>query len=80
MGRERLQHLAVSETGFIFDPHSGRSYTVNSTGYSILQHLKSGLEKDEIVEKLIDEYEVSPAEAERDVIDFLEALKALHLT
>lgn len=76
----RLKNLAISENGFIFDPQTGQSYTVNTTGYSILQYLKQELPVGEVTERIMDEYEVSRAEAERDVIDFQEALKAMRLT
>jgi hypothetical protein len=37
---ERLKQLAVSETGFIFDPQSGQSFTVNPTGHLVIEMLK----------------------------------------
>ncbi|MBP9090753.1 PqqD family protein [bacterium] len=36
----RLKQLAVSETGFIFDPQSGQSFTVNQTGHLVIEMLK----------------------------------------
>ncbi len=37
---ERLKQLAVSETGFIFDPQSGQSFSVNQTGRLVIDMLK----------------------------------------
>lgn len=37
---DRLKQLAVSETGFIFDPQSGQSFTVNQTGHLVIEMLK----------------------------------------
>lgn len=79
MDATKLKQLAISESGFIFDPRTGLSYTVNSTGYSILSLLKDAIPADEVAARLEEEYEVSRPEAERDVIDFMEALKALRL-
>ena len=75
----KLNHLAVSEEGFIFDPETGNSYTVNQTGLFILELLKEGKSQDEIVDALTEEFEVSPEEAQRDLIDFLEQLRLFGL-
>jgi len=75
----KLNRLAVSEEGFIFDPETGNSYTVNQTGLFILELLKEGKSQDEIVDALTKEFEVSPEEAQRDLIDFLEQLRLFGL-
>ncbi|MBX6423282.1 HPr-rel-A system PqqD family peptide chaperone [Thermosulfurimonas sp. F29] len=75
----KLRRLAVSEEGFVFDPETGNSYTVNETGLRILRHLKEGLPPEKIVAELVKEYEVSPEEAERDLYEFVETLKGLGL-
>ena len=38
---DRLKQLAMSDTGFIFDPQSGQSFTVNKTGHVVLSMLKN---------------------------------------
>ena len=38
----KLERLAISDEGFIFDPESGNSYTVNGTALFILRLLKEG--------------------------------------
>ncbi len=40
VNQERLKQLAVSETGFIFDPQSGQSFSVNQTGHLVIDMLK----------------------------------------
>jgi len=75
----KLQRLAVSDEGFIFDPETGNSYTVNRVGLFILELLKRGKSPQEIVKTLTDEFEVSPEEAQRDLIDFLEQLRLFGL-
>lgn len=37
-----LSSLAVSDTGFVFDPRTGHTYSVNTTGLAVLRALKSG--------------------------------------
>ncbi|WP_297058831.1 PqqD family protein [Thermosulfurimonas sp.] len=70
----KLRRLAISEEGFIFDPETGNSYTVNETGLFILEKLRQDLSPEEIARLLSQEYEVSPEEARRDLEDFLEVL------
>ncbi len=55
---ERLQQLAVSDTGFIFDPQSGQSFSVNDTGLFVLQQLKRGIAGDTAAEILAEDYGV----------------------
>ena len=71
----KLQKLAISDEGFIFDPETGSSFTVNHTGLFILKLLKEGKSQDEIVDALVKEYGVDREEAARDLIDFLEQLR-----
>ncbi len=71
----KISRLAMNDEGFIFDPETGNSYTVNETGLFILRKLKEGLSPAEISMALSEEYRVSFEEAERDVEEFLEDLK-----
>ncbi len=75
----KLQRLAISDEGFIFDPETGNSYTVNTTALEILKMLKEGLSKEEILTELINQFDVEKEEAERDLIDFLEQLKVFEI-
>jgi len=75
----RLHQLAINEEGFIFDPATGESFTVNSTGLFILQELKENKSTEEIVVALSKEFEDAPETTERDVIDFVAHLKTHRL-
>ncbi len=79
MNVEKLNSLAISETGFIFDPTSGHSFTTNEVGMEILNLLKSGKEIQEIIEELQEEYAVSENELEIDVMDYIHNLKNYYL-
>jgi len=76
---DRLAQLAISEEGFIFDPVTGNSFTTNKTGLFIIQALKEGKKIENIVQMLVEKYEVSKEEAEKDVTDFVEQLRYHHL-
>ncbi len=72
--------LAVSENGFLFLPTTGETFTVNETGRFILRRLQEGREQQEIISSLIDEFDVEPVDAQRDVLDFIGQLRQYHLT
>ncbi len=76
---DRIKQLAINDEGFVFDPLTGDSFTVNQTGLFILQKLKEGKETEQIVKELTEEFEVSQEEAERDLIDFVEKLRSYRL-
>lgn len=72
---EKLSQLALSDEGFVFDPHTGDSYQVSEIGNFTLRALKAGKPAAEIAEMLAAEYDVSPEEARRDCADFLGQLR-----
>lgn len=70
-----LERLAVSESGFVFDPLSGHSFTVNETGLAILRMLQRGSRVDELRRRLASEYDVESAALDRDLLEFLGSLR-----
>ncbi len=73
---QRLKDLAVSDTGFLFDPLSGATFTVNPSGRSILEGLKAGADRDEIAATLEQSFEVGAGiDAHRDVDEFVHMLR-----
>ncbi len=63
----RLKDLAVSDTGFLFDPYSGATFTLNATGRAILEGLKAAEGREEILEDLQEEFEVNGSDLHRDL-------------
>lgn len=74
------KNIAVSENGFIFNPLTGDSFSVNETGVFILRKLKDGESEETILQDLMDEYELDIYTAEKDLNDFLTMLKSYQLT
>lgn len=72
---ELLARLALNESGFVFDPVTGNSYTVNESGLAIMRHLKNSEGLDRIIETLQDKFSVDTQIAERDVIEFAASLR-----
>jgi len=73
------KNIAISENGFIFNPLTGDSFSVNETGVFILQKLKDGENEETIIRNLIDEYELDTSTAEKDFNDFLSMLQSYQL-
>ena len=71
----KLERLAINDEGFIFDPETGNSYTVNKTGLFIIKLLKEGKSEEEIVKALSEKFDVSEEDAGRDLVDFIEQLR-----
>jgi predicted component of type VI protein secretion system len=70
-----LQRLAISESGFVFDPASGHNFTVNETGLSILRLLQKNNELAPLLTQLSKDYQVAPRDLERDVLEFAGVLR-----
>lgn len=73
---ETLKRLALSDSGFIFDPVTGRSYTVNESGLAILRHLQTTGDLNSVINSLSHEFDVESAVAEREVIEFAGLLRS----
>ncbi|BFN38228.1 HPr-rel-A system PqqD family peptide chaperone [Fidelibacter multiformis] len=73
------KNIAISETGFVFDPTSGDSYTLNPVGMEILSLLKEGLELEAISARILEKYDVEKGVLERYLYDFLGLLKQYQL-
>ncbi len=72
---DTLRRLAVSESGFVFDPSTGHNFTVNETGVTLLRLLQKGLRLDQLLTALAEEYDGDPREMERDVLEFAGQLR-----
>jgi len=75
----RLNQLAINDEGFVFDPTTGESFTVNKTGLLILQQLKNNQTNEEIISALTEAFDGVTENAERDVYDFVAHLKTFRL-
>lgn len=79
MNIERIKELAMSDNGFIFDQTTGYSYNTNELGYFVLKLIHDGLDKQEIMQKVLEEYEVSEDHFSHDFDHYLMQLEALKL-
>lgn len=74
------KNIAISETGFIFNPLTGDSFSVNETGLFVLRKLKEEANEETILEAFQEEFELDRNTAEIDLNDFLSMLKSYQLT
>lgn len=74
-----LKNVAVSDTGFMFDPATGNTFTLNETALYIVNQLKDDKTKEQIVYQMTEEYDISIEQVDRDMSDLLIQLKELGL-
>jgi PqqD family protein of HPr-rel-A system len=76
MNVTKLRQLAISDAGFVFDPMSGHTFSVNPTGQRVLALLKDDQDVEAIAQRLAEEFELEGGEdLQRDVEDFLARLR-----
>lgn len=74
------KNIAMSDTGFVFDPSTGNSFTVNPIGLEIISYLKEGKPPEEIKQAVMANYETDGPGFEKDFADFVNMLQKLKLT
>jgi urate oxidase len=74
------KNIAISDSGFVFNPASGESFSVNQSGTELLLMIKSGKSNDEIRQFFLDKYDTLSTTFDRDFQDFVEMLSQYHLT
>ena len=74
------KNIALSDSGFIFNPSTGESFSVNPIGAEMLKMLKDGKEKDDIKKAILEKYQTDDATFERDYYDFVNVLNHYLLT
>ncbi len=73
------KNLAISESGFLFSPSNGESFTLNELGIWIFKLLQSGKNKKDVLNAIISNYDIDEKYAEYDLEDFLFQLENFSL-
>lgn len=71
--------IKVSESGFLFDPSTGESYSLNNMGTIYFNMIAAGKTRNEIKDFILGEYDVDDTTFEKSFIDFVSRLKFLRL-
>lgn len=69
--QSHLRDLAISESGFVFDPVTGATFTVNPTGLAMLQALRAGQDRAAVVAAVKDAFETAGQDVGADVDEFI---------
>lgn len=72
-------NVAISETGFIFDPTSGNSYTLNPVALDFINLVKANKSLKEVKTTMTKKYDVDDSMLEKDYYDFVNMLKQYQL-
>jgi len=74
------KNIAISDSGFIFNPSTGDSFSVNPIGLEIIKLLKDEKSSDEIKKHILKTYAIDESTIEKDYYDFLKMLEANKLS
>ena len=79
MNLEIKNYVAISESGLIFNPATGESFSVNAIGLDILHYLKIKKEYKDIQDLILTKYDIDVEIFERDFHDFVNCLRIYDL-
>ena len=68
------KNIAVSETGFVFDPSTGESFSLNQVGLELVELLKQGKGLEAIKKEMLEKYDVEEISFEKYYYDFINSL------
>jgi hypothetical protein len=74
------KNIALSDSGFVFNPSNGDSFSTNPIGLEIIKLLKEGKNTDEVKSSLLKLYTIDEATLDRDCYDFINMLSKFKLT
>ena len=64
-------NIAISDNGFLFNPETGDSYTVNPVARDIIRLMQNGMAFEEMRMIIMGKYEVSDLVLDRDYHDLV---------
>ncbi len=74
---EALQQLALNDSGFVFDPVNGRSFTANAIGLFLLRLLQKQYDMPALLTAVSEAFDVDAQTAARDITEFAGQLRKL---
>lgn len=73
------KNIALSDTGFVFNPTSGESFNVNPLGLELITLMKEEHGFEYIKQVVMEKYNTDEASFERDYMDFMSMLQQYNL-
>lgn len=69
------KNIAISESGYVFNPSSGESFTVNPIGIELVNMIREEKSYEEISKTMLTKYNTDIDTFEKDYHDFIGFLK-----
>lgn len=73
------KNIAISDSGLLFNPATGESFSVNPIGLEIINLMRQGKNDEEISKAIILNYSTDMLVIERDLHDFIHMMKQYQL-
>lgn len=73
------KNIAISESGYVFNPSSGESFTVNPIGIELVNMIRDEKSYEEISRTMLAKYNTDNDTFEKDYQDFIGLLKSYQL-
>lgn len=73
------ENIAVSDSGFLFLPNTGETFSLNGMGKTIFKMLQERKSEEDIISYICAEYEADRVAVSRDIDDFISQLKHFSL-
>jgi hypothetical protein len=72
--KPNVRYRIIDDEAIIVNQKSAMLYLCNELGSFVLDKIRDGLPKDEIINAICSEYEVDNQAAEQDLLEFIESL------
>jgi hypothetical protein len=73
------KNIALSDSGFLFNPSTGDSFSINPIGNFVIRLMQEGKEDAQIIQEVLKEYMIDRDTVEKDLYDFQNMLNASKL-
>ena len=73
------KHIAISDSGIVYNGSTGDSFSINPIGIDILNQIKQQRSEQEIKQSLLEKYDVAGERIEGDLYDFIVHLRQLNI-
>ena len=73
------KNIAISDSGFVFNPSTGDSFSTNQVGLAILGLLKENNSKEVIISEMVKKFSIDESTLEKDLGDFFMMLNSYQI-
>ncbi len=73
------KNIAISDSGFVFNPSTGDSFSTNQVGLEIIRLLKENKSKEELIKELALKFSTDKSTLEKDLGDFFMMLNSYQI-